>query len=168
MSVHRLSGVESSNYILVMKGAAERISALCSTILVDGKEVPLDEGWKKKIDDAYFKLGGLGERVIGEPLSPKLTTEEWQLIERCCRILRFTIASGRFPRRFQIWHRQYQLPHQRLEIRWLDVHDRSSASRCTGCRPSVPFGWNSSCHGDRWSPHHGKGDCQIGRHYLTQ
>ncbi len=49
-----------------MKGAAERISALCATILVDGKEIPLDEGWRKKIDDAYLKLGGLGERVIGE------------------------------------------------------------------------------------------------------
>jgi magnesium-transporting ATPase (P-type) len=48
-----------------MKGAAERISALCSTILVNGNEIPLDDDWRKKIDEAYLKLGGLGERVIG-------------------------------------------------------------------------------------------------------
>nr|CAH0099301.1 unnamed protein product [Daphnia galeata] len=65
VSVHRLVGVESSNYILVMKGAAERISALCSTILVNEREIPMDDEWRKKIDDAYLKLGGLGERVIG-------------------------------------------------------------------------------------------------------
>ena len=69
MSVHRLVGVESSNYILVMKGAAERISALCSSILVNEREIPMDDEWRKKIDDANLKLGGLGERVIGESLS---------------------------------------------------------------------------------------------------
>lgn len=52
-----------------MKGAAERISALCSTILVNEREIPMDDEWRKKIDDAYLKLGGLGERVIGESLS---------------------------------------------------------------------------------------------------
>lgn len=57
---------ESSNYLLVMKGAAEKISALCSTILVDGDEIPLDDDWRKRIDAAYLKLGSLGERVIGE------------------------------------------------------------------------------------------------------
>lgn len=59
---------ESSNYLLVMKGAAEKISALCSTILVDGDEIPLDDDWRKRIDAAYLKLGSLGERVIGESL----------------------------------------------------------------------------------------------------
>lgn len=49
-----------------MKGAAEKISALCSTILVNGNEIPLDDDWRKKIDQAYLKLGGLGERVIGQ------------------------------------------------------------------------------------------------------
>lgn len=48
-----------------MKGAAEKISAICSTILVNESELPLDDGWKKRIDDAYLKLGSLGERVIG-------------------------------------------------------------------------------------------------------
>lgn len=59
---------ESSNYLLAMKGAAEKISALCSTILVDGDEIPLDDDWRKRIDAAYLKLGSLGERVIGESL----------------------------------------------------------------------------------------------------
>ena len=67
VSVHKAPSSESTPYLLVMKGAAERISAICSTILVDGKEIPLDDDWKKRIDDAYLKLGGLGERVIGKP-----------------------------------------------------------------------------------------------------
>lgn len=68
MSIHRIADNESSNYLLVMKGAAEKISALCATILVDGDEIPLDDDWRKRIDAAYLKLGSLGERVIGESL----------------------------------------------------------------------------------------------------
>ncbi|XP_057374553.1 sodium/potassium-transporting ATPase subunit alpha-B-like [Daphnia carinata] len=65
VSIHRIADNPNSNYLLVMKGAAERISAICSTILVDGNEIPLDDEWKKRIDEAYLKLGSLGERVIG-------------------------------------------------------------------------------------------------------
>lgn len=65
MSIHKTPGNETSKYLLVMKGAAEKISAICSTIMVNGEELPLDETWKQKIDDAYLKLGSLGERVIG-------------------------------------------------------------------------------------------------------
>ncbi len=65
VSIHKMPWNEASHYLLVMKGAAEKISAICSTILVDGNEIPLDEDWKKRIDEAYLKLGGLGERVIG-------------------------------------------------------------------------------------------------------
>ena len=48
-----------------MKGAAERITAICSTIMVNGVELPMTDEWKKRIDQAYMKLGSLGERVIG-------------------------------------------------------------------------------------------------------
>lgn len=65
VSIHQMPKGEASPYLLVMKGAAERISAICSTILVDGNEIPLDDEWKKRIDEAYLKLGSLGERVIG-------------------------------------------------------------------------------------------------------
>jgi len=48
-----------------MKGAPERILEKCSTILVDGKEQPLDEMWTNSFNNAYLSLGSLGERVLG-------------------------------------------------------------------------------------------------------
>ena len=48
-----------------MKGAPERILDRCSTILLQGKEQPLDEEMKEAFQNAYLELGGLGERVLG-------------------------------------------------------------------------------------------------------
>merc|ERR1719422_1457921 len=48
-----------------MKGAPERILERCSTIVVDGREMPLSEEWKNSFETAYMELGGLGERVLG-------------------------------------------------------------------------------------------------------
>lgn len=48
-----------------MKGAPERILDRCSTIMIQGKEHPLDEEMKDAFQNAYMKLGGLGERVLG-------------------------------------------------------------------------------------------------------
>ena len=63
VSIHEQDG--KSDYLLVMKGAPERILDRCSTIYVDGKEIPLDDDWKAKFNNAYMELGGLGERVLG-------------------------------------------------------------------------------------------------------
>lgn len=49
-----------------MKGAPERILERCSTILIKGQELPLDEQWKEAFQTAYMDLGGLGERVLGK------------------------------------------------------------------------------------------------------
>lgn len=49
-----------------MKGAPERILDRCSSILVQGKEVPLDKEMQDAFQNAYLELGGLGERVLGE------------------------------------------------------------------------------------------------------
>merc|ERR1712131_550141 len=46
-------------------GAPERIVDRCSTIIVDGRELPLTEEWKNAFETAYMELGGLGERVLG-------------------------------------------------------------------------------------------------------
>uniref|UniRef100_A0A672MD20 Sodium/potassium-transporting ATPase subunit alpha n=1 Tax=Sinocyclocheilus grahami TaxID=75366 RepID=A0A672MD20_SINGR len=54
-----------SHYLLVMKGAPERILDCCSTILQQGKEQPMDEELKEAFQNAYLELGGLGERVLG-------------------------------------------------------------------------------------------------------
>lgn len=49
----------------MMKGAPERILDRCSSILLHGKEQPLDEELKDAFQNAYLELGGLGERVLG-------------------------------------------------------------------------------------------------------
>ncbi len=49
-----------------MKGAPERILDRCATILIQGKEQPLDDELKEAFQNAYLELGGLGERVLGK------------------------------------------------------------------------------------------------------
>lgn len=56
---------EQWNYLVCMKGAPERILERCSTMLIDGKSVPIDDRLKDLFNEAYLELGGLGERVIG-------------------------------------------------------------------------------------------------------
>jgi len=65
VSIHELADSPEQPYVLVMKGAPERIVDRCSTILVDGEEHELDEKWKEAFNAAYLDLGGLGERVLG-------------------------------------------------------------------------------------------------------
>ncbi|XP_058876450.1 sodium/potassium-transporting ATPase subunit alpha-3 [Acipenser ruthenus] len=65
LSVHETEDVNDNRYLLVMKGAPERILDRCSTILVQGKEQPMDEEMKEAFQNAYLELGGLGERVLG-------------------------------------------------------------------------------------------------------
>ncbi|XP_075045672.1 sodium/potassium-transporting ATPase subunit alpha-3 isoform X1 [Mixophyes fleayi] len=78
LSIHETEDPNDNRYMLVMKGAPERILDVCSTILIQGKEQPLDEELKEAFQNAYLELGGLGERVLGfchylfpEELHPK-------------------------------------------------------------------------------------------------
>ncbi|XP_076156351.1 sodium/potassium-transporting ATPase subunit alpha-3-like [Alosa pseudoharengus] len=48
-----------------MKGAPERILDRCSTIMIQGQELAMDDDWKDAFQNAYMELGGLGERVLG-------------------------------------------------------------------------------------------------------
>ena len=52
-------------YSVMMKGAPEIVFENCSTILINGKEVPIDGQIKKEFQKACEKLGSLGERVMG-------------------------------------------------------------------------------------------------------
>ncbi|KAK6027340.1 e1-E2 ATPase [Ostertagia ostertagi] len=61
VSIHDIPNSES--YLLVMKGAPERILDVCSTILIAGKEEPLDDKLRAEFNSAYLELGGMGERV---------------------------------------------------------------------------------------------------------
>jgi sodium/potassium-transporting ATPase subunit alpha len=63
VSIHEQDG--KPGYLLVMKGAPERILDLCTTIVVNGQEIELNQEWKDKFNNAYMELGGLGERVLG-------------------------------------------------------------------------------------------------------
>lgn len=62
-------------YILVMKGAPERILDRCGTILVQGKDEIMNEEWKARFNDAYLDLGGMGERVLG--MIPVSSAGDW-------------------------------------------------------------------------------------------
>ncbi len=55
-----------NQYVLVMKGAPERILDRCSTILMNGEEQELNDEWRDMFNTAYLELGGLGERVLGK------------------------------------------------------------------------------------------------------
>merc|ERR1719474_1597194 len=65
VSIHETEDPQDNRYLLVMKGAPERILDRCSTIVVDGTERPLNDEWKDAFNTAYMELGGLGERVLG-------------------------------------------------------------------------------------------------------
>lgn len=76
VSIHKTEDPNDPSYLLVMKGAPERILERCATILIQGKEVPLDEELKAAFNNAYLELGGLGERVLGF-CDFKLSTEKY-------------------------------------------------------------------------------------------
>ncbi|XP_030635771.1 sodium/potassium-transporting ATPase subunit alpha-1-like [Chanos chanos] len=65
LSIHKNATASETKHLLVMKGAPERILDRCSTILIQGKEEPLDDEMKDSFQRAYEELGGLGERVLG-------------------------------------------------------------------------------------------------------
>ncbi|XP_049811506.1 sodium/potassium-transporting ATPase subunit alpha isoform X8 [Schistocerca nitens] len=65
VSIHETEDANDPRYLMVMKGAPERILDRCSTIFIGGKEKVLDEEMKEAFNNAYLELGGLGERVLG-------------------------------------------------------------------------------------------------------
>ncbi|XP_071517301.1 sodium/potassium-transporting ATPase subunit alpha isoform X7 [Panulirus ornatus] len=65
VSIHETEDKNDPRYLLVMKGAPERILERCSTIYINGEEKALDEEMKESFNNAYLELGGLGERVLG-------------------------------------------------------------------------------------------------------
>jgi len=66
VSIHDVKKENPKNpNFLVMKGAPERILDRCSTILINGEDIPLNQDMKDAFNNAYLELGGLGERVLG-------------------------------------------------------------------------------------------------------
>ncbi|KPP56899.1 Na+/K+-ATPase alpha 1a1b subunit-like, partial [Scleropages formosus] len=77
LSIHKNPNANETKHLLVMKGAPERILDRCSTILIQGKEQPLDDEMKDAFQNAYLELGGLGERVLGK-------TDNYSVLVTCC------------------------------------------------------------------------------------
>lgn len=65
VSIHEIEDAGEFRYLLVMKGAPERILERSSTIFIDGEEKLMDAKMKEAFNNAYLTLGGLGERVLG-------------------------------------------------------------------------------------------------------
>ncbi|XP_051792499.1 potassium-transporting ATPase alpha chain 2-like [Erpetoichthys calabaricus] len=65
LSIHETDDPADKRYLLVMKGAPERILDRCSSIMITGQEWPLDEEMKEDFQRAYMELGSMGERVLG-------------------------------------------------------------------------------------------------------
>jgi len=66
VSIHENADPDDKRYLLVMKGAPERILGRCNRILVKGEVEEMTQEWKDDFESAYLELGGLGERVLGE------------------------------------------------------------------------------------------------------
>lgn len=66
LTIHKPENSEVDNHpILLLKGAPERVLKMCTKIMVNGQEVPLDQSWENQYTEAYESLGGRGERVLG-------------------------------------------------------------------------------------------------------
>ncbi|EPB77098.1 Na,H/K antiporter P-type ATPase, alpha subunit [Ancylostoma ceylanicum] len=61
VSIHQ----NGDRFLLVMKGAPEKILKACSTILIEGEERGKDKKFEEEFKKAYERLGGFGERVLG-------------------------------------------------------------------------------------------------------
>lgn len=64
LSIHETEEADP-RYLLVMKGAPERILDRCDRIMINGEDLEMTEDYKAKFTHAYETLGGMGERVLG-------------------------------------------------------------------------------------------------------
>ncbi|XP_045626278.1 sodium/potassium-transporting ATPase subunit alpha [Procambarus clarkii] len=65
LSLHETEDRNDPRYLLIMKGAPERILERCSTIYINGEEKVLTDELRESFNNAYLEIGGLGERVLG-------------------------------------------------------------------------------------------------------
>ena len=107
VSIHE-QGSPASSYILVMKGAPEKILDRCSTIMINGQELPLNHQWRSNFHEAYLELGGMGERVLGF-CEYQLPVEEYPI--------GFSFEESNFPMRGLRWAYNFDLKYQKTFTR---------------------------------------------------
>lgn len=150
LSIHKNGTPEGeSKHLLVMKGAPERILDRCSSIMMQGKEQPLDDELKDAFQNAYLELGGLGERVLGkDPAAAWVHWKPIQNITKCFfqlfRILPLQPAWWPVPRGLCFWHWWGELPHWEPLLYWPHVHDRPPSCCCARCCGQMQERWNQS------------------------
>ena len=64
LAIHELKKSDSY-YLLILKGAPERIFGYTSTVLTDRDVFPVNSRFKTNFEKALEYFGGLGERVLG-------------------------------------------------------------------------------------------------------
>ena len=64
LSIHLHS--TRNEHLLVMKGAPERITTRCSTIMIDGQAVPFTAELRDQVAKGNEQLAERGERVLGQ------------------------------------------------------------------------------------------------------
>lgn len=65
VSIHETDDNNDPRYLLVMKGAPERILDRCASIYINNEDKELSDEMREAFNNAYMELGGLGERVLG-------------------------------------------------------------------------------------------------------
>jgi len=65
VTVHQSADSKNKEFIVMMKGAPERILERCSTIMINGKDEIIDSSIIEAFDKTLKKLGEFGERVLG-------------------------------------------------------------------------------------------------------
>lgn len=118
LSIHERE--DGKGYLLVMKGAPERILDRCSNILTPEGKQKLGKRWKKKFVSAYEELGSMGERVLGF-CSLELSTKKFKVPPpppppSLSLFAQYLIITSFFiclisTERIQIQHRNPQFPH---------------------------------------------------------
>ena len=64
VSIHETDDGDE-RYLLVMKGAPERILERSGYIYMDGSDIEMNDFWRNQYNNSYNTLGGYGERVLG-------------------------------------------------------------------------------------------------------
>ena len=64
LTIHETEDQNDGRFLVVMKGAPEKIMEKCNSIIIKGKETPLTHELKDSFEAAIEELAGNGERVI--------------------------------------------------------------------------------------------------------
>lgn len=65
LSIHKTASNPTAPFILLLKGAPERVLSKCSTAYFGNEVLPLDEKVRAQLEAIIAELGAIGQRVLG-------------------------------------------------------------------------------------------------------